>query len=456
MKKVYITLIFLFIFFLVFYQKTNYATTKPIKIFMDNKELIFKDSQPFLYESKTMVPIRLFAENVGFNVDWDADIQMVILSKGEDKLYFIIEEKYLIANGVIVDIDIMPKIIDSTTYLPLRIVAEQMGLNINWKPEEGIVTISTGLPNDSIINDKDKISISTIDEYIIEDISRNRNIPIKIYYPDVNVENQLPLIIISHGLGGSKDALAYLGKYWAAHGYVCIHPTHIGSDVSLFQNNDNAINSLVSILLEGEIFSESPKDISLIIDNIDEIQNLIPNKDVKINKEKIGLAGHSFGAYTTIALAGGKVTLMNKQSKFFTDDRIKAFIALSPMGDSGLGLLFTEDSWDNINVPVMLLTGTKDMQPEIKKDYSWRIEPYDKMPKGDKYLAIIEDATHLTFTGDKNIDETIKDDDISYIKFLTLNFWNLYLLDENGPQKVFKNSTIVEKVCNQNIKYKFK
>ena len=41
-----------------------------------------------------------------------------------------------------------------------------------------------------------------------------------------------PVIIFSHGLGGSRDGYEYLGRHWASHGYVSVHSTHIGSDTS--------------------------------------------------------------------------------------------------------------------------------------------------------------------------------------------------------------------------------
>ncbi len=61
---------------------------------------------------------------------------------------------------------------------------------------------------------------------VLFDKARERKIPCTIYYP--REDGVFPVIIFSHGIGGSKDDYVYLGKFWAEHGYVCIHVTGRG------------------------------------------------------------------------------------------------------------------------------------------------------------------------------------------------------------------------------------
>jgi predicted dienelactone hydrolase len=70
-------------------------------------------------------------------------------------------------------------------------------------------------------------------ELELHDTKRKRDIPLKVYYP--KGKTSLPLVIFSHGLGGSCESYSYLGEYWAEHGYVVILPTHAGSDSAIFQ-----------------------------------------------------------------------------------------------------------------------------------------------------------------------------------------------------------------------------
>src|SRR5271170_3301939 len=67
------------------------------------------------------------------------------------------------------------------------------------------------------------------------DASRNRKVPVKIYYPNTS-DGVFPVIIFSHGLGGSREGYEYLGRHWAACGYVSVHVQHLGSDNRVWQD----------------------------------------------------------------------------------------------------------------------------------------------------------------------------------------------------------------------------
>ncbi|MGA9042366.1 MAG: hypothetical protein WB421_17665, partial [Terriglobales bacterium] len=66
------------------------------------------------------------------------------------------------------------------------------------------------------------------------DLARDRDIPVKIYYP-ANAKSPCPLIIFSHGLGGTREGYAYLGEHWAGCGYISVHLQHIGSDDAVWR-----------------------------------------------------------------------------------------------------------------------------------------------------------------------------------------------------------------------------
>jgi predicted dienelactone hydrolase len=76
-------------------------------------------------------------------------------------------------------------------------------------------------------------SIETLDR-TIKDKSRDRSIPLKIYFP-VGKTNS-PVILFSHGLGGSRNGCSYLGKHWAGRGYVAVFMQHVGSDESVWKD----------------------------------------------------------------------------------------------------------------------------------------------------------------------------------------------------------------------------
>ena len=62
------------------------------------------------------------------------------------------------------------------------------------------------------------------DDLVLHDAQRNKGLHVKVTYPQT--AGKFPVIVFSHGYGGSKDTYASLVEYWAARGYVIIQPTH--------------------------------------------------------------------------------------------------------------------------------------------------------------------------------------------------------------------------------------
>ncbi|PSB31432.1 alpha/beta hydrolase [Chlorogloea sp. CCALA 695] len=75
------------------------------------------------------------------------------------------------------------------------------------------------------------LKISSANHIILIDHKRDRQLPLKIYYP--HAPGLFPVIIFSHGAGGSKAAFTYLSTFLASCGYICIHSTHCGNNVNI-------------------------------------------------------------------------------------------------------------------------------------------------------------------------------------------------------------------------------
>ena len=84
-------------------------------------------------------------------------------------------------------------------------------------------------------------------DQLVDSSRDDRIIKIKVYYPSFNGASgaqaryggtKLPVIIWSHGLGGSVDGAAFLSRFIAAHGFVIVHVQHHGTDSSLWEGKD--------------------------------------------------------------------------------------------------------------------------------------------------------------------------------------------------------------------------
>jgi predicted dienelactone hydrolase len=160
------------------------------------------------------------------------------------------------------------------------------------------------------------------------DSKRDRKVPVKIYYP--KGDGPFPVIIFSHGLGGSREGYEYLGRYWASYGYVSVHLQHLGSDDAVWRDAapGERMQRMRDATLNLENAINRPKDVSFAIDQLEKMNQENGPFKGRLDLKRIGVAGHSFGAFTTLAIAGQKFGGAQRNIPF-ADPRVKAAIAMS-------------------------------------------------------------------------------------------------------------------------------
>lgn len=228
-----------------------------------------------------------------------------------------------------------------------------------------------------------ELEIDAAPDIALHDAKQSKDLHLRITYPKTG--SNYPLIVFSHGAFGSKDGYQPLITYWAAHGYVCIQPTH-GDSLSII--------GFRGLLHKDEAFknwSTRPLDIRLILDSLPQIIRKVPALQGKIDETRIAMAGHSFGAHTTMEIAGlDLVNPITGQHYAFADPRPKCFLMISPQGP---GNLITEASYKPITRPAMIITGSNDVSIE-KKPVEWRLKVYDLISSPEKYLVFVDKAYH--------------------------------------------------------------
>ena len=132
---------------------TPSSSNDSIGIYVDGYE-VYPDSAPVIQNDRTLVPIRVVAEALGFQVDWDSANQAVEIHNFEESLYLTIGSSMI--NHYIYDSwgnissletlysDVAPQIINDRTYLPLRAVGEALGAEVDWDGNTRSVYISGG------------------------------------------------------------------------------------------------------------------------------------------------------------------------------------------------------------------------------------------------------------------------------------------------------------------------
>src|SRR5687768_12585147 len=160
-------------------------------------------------------------------------------------------------------------------------------------------------------------------ETTLVDSVRHRSIPLRIYLPADPAP--APLILFSHGLGNSRSGYSYLGDAWAARGYVVVFLQHTDSDDSL------SLPKLYRAAFDRAVWRNRPLDITFVLDEFGSSSPdpVIANLGSRIDMDRIGMAGHSYGAYTALVIGGGLVALEPGRRVSLADPRVDAIVALS-------------------------------------------------------------------------------------------------------------------------------
>ena len=209
-----------------------------------------------------------------------------------------------------------------------------------------------------------------------------RGHPLAVDAPLSSAQATWPLLVMSHGIGGSADSLDWLGSALAEAGYVVVAVNHPGT------------NALEPLTREGFILLwERATDLSDALDGV----LADPTFGSHLDRARIGAVGFSLGGYTVLELAGARTVpdalqafclspaadaichppemdrFKGKVDAAFTpspetaaslaragdsywDERVKAVFAIAP----ALGEAFGPGSFNDIRVPIALIAGDAD------------------------------------------------------------------------------------------------
>lgn len=231
----------------------------------------------------------------------------------------------------------------------------------------------------------------TTETFKVEDAKRGRTLPIRVYLPESI--KPAPVVLFSHGLGGSCDNNPYLGNHWAKRGYVAVFMQHPGSDEGVWMGAPllgrlGAMKKAASV----ENYLARCTDVPAVIDALAKwnIQNGHPLKG-RMDLDHIGMSGHSFGAQTTQAVSGqtaarGRMT--------FLEPRIDASVMMSPsppqMGDPAA-------AFSSIRIPCLLMTGTADDSPIGNTTPADRLKVFPHLQQAPAWQVVFDKATHMAF-----------------------------------------------------------
>lgn len=149
---------------------------------------------------------------------------------------------------------------------------------------------------------------------------------------------KFPVVLFSHGKGGIRMQSTYYTVLLASHGYVVVAPDHPGDTIVDLLEAGN-----VDVVGTVENYVDRPRDIEFLADELTATKD--PLKEI-MDLGHMGVTGHSFGALTTMIVAG-------------QDYRFQVGVAQSPVG-VGLVDAATDQPLDDFGKPLMIQSGGKD------------------------------------------------------------------------------------------------
>ena len=230
------------------------------------------------------------------------------------------------------------------------------------------------------------------------DASRARQLPWRLRLPPTL--GPWPLLLYSHGLGGSRLGGSVWGEAWAQAGIAVLHLQHPGSDRVTARSGLAALRAAAS----GEQLLERVSDVRFALDEVERLsgssraQRALENPWQDLSRTAIGVAGHSFGAHTVQALAGQSLA----GSGDLSDPRPRAFMALSPSMPrlSAQSVAGAKQAFGGVTRPFLAATGSNDSDPFGRfQGGASRALVFEGLPAGQKALLWLEGADHMSFGG---------------------------------------------------------
>lgn len=205
--------------------------------------------------------------------------------------------------------------------------------------------------------------------------------------------HSLPVILFSHGNGQSLYTYGPLVNYWASNGFVVINPTHLDSRMIALPADDPR---------RPQLWRHREQGILALLDNLDAIEEAAPFIKGRTDRDRIAVAGHSWGAQTASMFLGATHPDPDDGSTVsLRDARVKAGVLFAVPGTGGENLSefaaqnfpFMHPNFSGLEAPTLVVAGDNDNGAMTVRGPDWWREAYDLSP-GAKALFEVKGGEH--------------------------------------------------------------
>lgn len=211
-----------------------------------------------------------------------------------------------------------------------------------------------------------------------------RALRVRAVYPEG--AGPVPLVVFSHGFASDVDQYDAVLDHWASHGYAVVAPYHLdggGTPRAIFNSVRMGNLGLIAARVD---------DMKRVLDHLDALDAIAPGLAARIDRRRIAVAGHSFGAFTAQQLGGAVAEDDDGRRVDGRDRRVGAVVALSPPGEM-FGVINAR-SWRDFDAPLLATTGTWDTDGRFVTDWHQHALSFDTARPGRNWLLVVAGADH--------------------------------------------------------------
>jgi hypothetical protein len=125
------------------------ATPEQLLLTVDDRQMIIDgenrlmDVPPTIVGGRTLVPVRFISEALNASVLWDGVTRNVTVIQGQSWMDLWPGEDMMVVDGIRLNLDVAPQLINNRTMLPLRAVAQSLSLDVHWDPVTRQITLTS-------------------------------------------------------------------------------------------------------------------------------------------------------------------------------------------------------------------------------------------------------------------------------------------------------------------------